>query len=205
MDQSSPKAKAAKFYGWLGLIYGVLKQQNSSCKTESNCNLWVYNILLRHYSGVLFQCFTQPWLARDHFCDDFKFHITNFPFLSSNVQASPAHGVFISQLIRYARACSSYECFILRSTRLSNKLLNRDTSRNAENSYWRSFMVDTGILRNNTKLLYRECLMTICSLVKYNDNPPPIRLHTNPWPFYQTRPLTDLHVWEVSMEHSRRV
>ena len=37
--------------------------------------------------------------------DDFNFHITNFPFLSSNIPSSPAYGVFISQLIRYARAC----------------------------------------------------------------------------------------------------
>ena len=55
--------------------------------------------------------------------DDFNFHITSFPFLSSNIPASPAYGVFISQLIRYSRACFSYECFILKATRLSNKLL----------------------------------------------------------------------------------
>ena len=53
------------------------------------------------------------------------FHVTNFPFLSSNIPSSPAYGVFISQLIRYARACSSYECFILRAMRLSNKLLGQ--------------------------------------------------------------------------------
>ena len=57
--------------------------------------------------------------------DDCNFHITNFPFLSSNIPSSPAYGVFISQLIRYARACSSYECFILRAMRLSNKLLGQ--------------------------------------------------------------------------------
>ena len=55
--------------------------------------------------------------------DDFNFHITKFPFLSSNIPSSPAYGVFISQPIRYARACSSYECFILRARRLSSKLL----------------------------------------------------------------------------------
>ena len=60
-----------------------------------------------------------------NFCDDFDFHITNFPFLSSNIPTSPAYGVFISQLIRYARACSSYGCFILRATLLSNKLLEQ--------------------------------------------------------------------------------
>ena len=58
--------------------------------------------------------------------DEFNFHITNFPFLSSNIPSSPAYGVFISQLIRYARACSSYECFILRVTRLSSKLLGQE-------------------------------------------------------------------------------
>ena len=45
--------------------------------------------------------------------DDFNFHITNFPFLSSNIPFSSAYDVFTSQFIRYARACSSYDCFIL--------------------------------------------------------------------------------------------
>ena len=57
--------------------------------------------------------------------DDFNFHITKFPSLSSNIPSSPAYGVFISQLIRYDPACSSYECFILRAMRLSSKLLNQ--------------------------------------------------------------------------------
>ena len=55
--------------------------------------------------------------------DDFKIHITNFPFISSNIPASLDYGVFISQFIRYARIFSSYECFILRATQLSNKPL----------------------------------------------------------------------------------
>ena len=74
---------------------------------------------------------------------------------------------------------------------------SRDTSRNAWN------LIDTGILSNNIKFLSHECLMTFWSLNKYNDNPPPIRLCVNPWPFYQTRHFTDL--WEVSIEHLRRM
>ena len=61
--------------------------------------------------------------------DDFNFHITIFPFLSSNIPTSPAYGVCISQLIRYARACSSYGCFVRRATRLSNKLLEQGYAR----------------------------------------------------------------------------
>ena len=58
--------------------------------------------------------------------DDFNYHdITKFPFLSSNIVYSPAYVVFISQLIRYAMAWSSYECFILRAARLSCKLLGQ--------------------------------------------------------------------------------
>ena len=35
--------------------------------------------------------------------DDFNLHIVNFPFLSSNIPSNPSYGVYISQLIRYAR------------------------------------------------------------------------------------------------------
>ena len=71
--------------------------------------------------------------------DDFNFHITNLPFLSSNIPSSPAYGVFISQLIRYARACSSYECFILRAARLSSKLLGHEYVRKRLKSSLRKF------------------------------------------------------------------
>ena len=40
--------------------------------------------------------------------DDFNFPIVNFPSICSNVPATPAYGVHISQLIRYSRACDVY-------------------------------------------------------------------------------------------------
>ena len=43
--------------------------------------------------------------------DDFDFHVVNFPFLSSNIPFGPSYGVYISQLIRYARCCSHYDDF----------------------------------------------------------------------------------------------
>ena len=58
--------------------------------------------------------------------DDFNFPIVNFPFLSSNIPASPAYGVYVSQLIRYARACSIYQDFLSRARLLTNKLLNQE-------------------------------------------------------------------------------
>ena len=37
--------------------------------------------------------------------NDFDFHIVNFPSLSSNIPSGPSYGVYILQLIRYARCC----------------------------------------------------------------------------------------------------
>ena len=60
----------------------------------------------------------------------FNFDIVNFPFLCSNIPQSPAYGVFVSQLIRYARASSMYEDFIMRSQPLSSKLSKQGSTRN---------------------------------------------------------------------------
>ena len=57
--------------------------------------------------------------------DDFNFPIVNFPFLSSNIPSAPAYGVYVSQLIRYARACSNYQDFMERGKVLTTKLLNQ--------------------------------------------------------------------------------
>ena len=46
--------------------------------------------------------------------NDFNFKIINFPNMRSNIPASPAYGVYISQLIRYARASNNYSDFLKR-------------------------------------------------------------------------------------------
>ena len=57
--------------------------------------------------------------------DYFNFPIVNFPFICSNIPAAPAYGVYISQLIRYSRACGSYQDFLDRRLLLTRKLLNQ--------------------------------------------------------------------------------
>ena len=57
--------------------------------------------------------------------DDFHFHIVNFPFLSSNIPSGFSYGVYISQLIRYARCCSHYEDFRYRHKCLVDRLLSQ--------------------------------------------------------------------------------
>jgi hypothetical protein len=65
------------------------------------------------YLDILLKLNTSDKLA-SQLCDkrdDFNFSIVNFPFLCSNIPISPAYGVYISQLIRYAKACSTYDQF----------------------------------------------------------------------------------------------
>ena len=57
--------------------------------------------------------------------DDFSFPIVNFPFLSSNIPSAPAYGVYVLQLIRYARACSNCQYFMGRGKVFTTKLLSQ--------------------------------------------------------------------------------
>ena len=47
--------------------------------------------------------------------DDFDFDIVNFPFLDGDVPRRPYYGVYISQLIRFARVCSHVDDFNTRN------------------------------------------------------------------------------------------
>lgn len=57
--------------------------------------------------------------------DDFDFRIVNFPFLDGDVPRNMSYGVYISQLIRFARACSHVEDFNERNRILTGKLLKQ--------------------------------------------------------------------------------
>ena len=45
--------------------------------------------------------------------DGFHFDIVNFSDLSGNIPTAPAYGTYISQLIRYSRACHYYKTTFL--------------------------------------------------------------------------------------------
>ena len=57
--------------------------------------------------------------------DDFNFEIVNFPFLDGDVPRSPSFGVYISQLVHFARVCSNVDDFNYRNLILTAKLLKQ--------------------------------------------------------------------------------
>ena len=108
--------KNTKFAEYLEFIYPrkfEIKETTETAAFSSylDCNLYID-------SGKLT---TRLYNKRD----DFNFLIVNFLFLSSNIPSVPAYGVYVSQLIRYARACSNYQDFMERGKVLTTKLLSQ--------------------------------------------------------------------------------
>ena len=120
-----------KFKDFLHLIYPnelEIKDTTDTMKSASYLDLFLEIDNTRHLKTKLYD-------KRD----DFNFPIVNFPFLSSNIPASPAYGVYISQLIRYSRACDSYNDFLERGVLLSRKLLSQGFARQRLLSSLRKF------------------------------------------------------------------
>ena len=57
--------------------------------------------------------------------DAFDFDIVNFPFLDGDVPRRASYGVYISQLIRFARVCNHVTDFNARNKCLTTKLLQQ--------------------------------------------------------------------------------
>ena len=57
--------------------------------------------------------------------DDFDFPIVNFPFLDGDIPTAPSYGVYISQLVRFTRICSSVSDFNERNLFITEKLLHQ--------------------------------------------------------------------------------
>ena len=68
--------------------------------------------------AFLFNCTPVGWTSDS--IDDF-----NFEFLDGDVPRSPSYGVYISQLIRFARVCSNVDDFNNRNLFLTAKLLKQ--------------------------------------------------------------------------------
>ena len=57
--------------------------------------------------------------------DDFPFAIHNYPHLYSNVPCMATYAVFVSQLIRFAKACDTYPDFLTRHQCLVSTIMRQ--------------------------------------------------------------------------------
>ena len=78
--------------------------------------------------------------------EDFAFRIVNFPHMDSNIPANPAYGVYISQLVRYARICTSKVDFINRLRGLSIRLRQQGFDTNLLQKSFNKFFSCHGLI-----------------------------------------------------------
>jgi hypothetical protein len=74
--------------------------------------------------------------------DAFGFSIVNFPDLSGNIPNKQSYGVFVSQLIRYARCCQHLKDFVDRTKLLIEKLTNQGFKRHLLKNTFKKFSIE---------------------------------------------------------------
>ena len=90
-----------------------------------------------------------------NFALPFRTNVTISISISKRNRSSPAYGVFISHLLRSARACSSFQCVILKGGVATLSFLGRDMSKKIWNHLLRSSMVNTDVIKQYEVLLSR--------------------------------------------------
>ena len=123
------------FFFWLAIVLSVLLRYTDSDYPFRYLQTLLKFLCQNNKSFVLLTCKHHFWTYTSNlttviksvlkFMINFNFKIINFPNMCSNIPASPAYGVYISQLIRYARASSNYSDFLKRHLHLRNRLLDQ--------------------------------------------------------------------------------
>ena len=85
------------FEQMVGQIYPTELQLNKANSSDTEAPFFDLNLSITN--DIVSSKIYDKW-------DDFNFEIVNFLFLDVDVPRSPSYGVYISQLIRFARVCS---------------------------------------------------------------------------------------------------
>ena len=93
--------------------------------------------------------------------DDFPSWIVNFPHMDSNMPAIPAYGVYISQLLRYARICTSKVDFLNRLRGLSLRLRQHGFETNLLQKSFNKFFNRQGLIVETYGAALREMRLSI--------------------------------------------
>ena len=97
-------------------IYPTELQLNNANSSDTEAPFLDLNLSIT--DGIVSSKIYDKW-------DDFNFEIVNFPFLDGDIPRSTSYGLYISQLIRFARECSNVEDFNNRNLFLTAKLLKQ--------------------------------------------------------------------------------
>ena len=103
------------------LIYPPEMKLSKTNATNQKVDYLDLDIFIKEYNGRAY--FASNLYDKRH---HFPFKVINYPNLKySNIPNSPAYGIFISQLVRLTRVCSTMEGFRVASSKLYNDLVGK--------------------------------------------------------------------------------
>ena len=108
--------RKAKFEQMVGQIYSTELQLNKANSSDTKASFLDLN--LSTTNGIV----SSKIYDKRY---DFNFEIVNFPFLDGDVPRSSSYGVYISQLICFARVCPNADDLYNRNLFLTAKLLKQ--------------------------------------------------------------------------------
>ena len=146
MKLKTPYLLRAKLNSWPHLFRTIIEIKPFRIHHGRQFELWyersnsyyMFHVIV--WCGVFTSCRklkTELYEKRN----DFTFPIVNFPFISSNIPGSPACVVYISQLIRYSRACHQYSDFLDIGELLTEKRRKNDTLLLGWSHYYKHYTV----------------------------------------------------------------
>ena len=102
--------------------------------------------------------------------DDFGFPIVDLPRLSGDVPRLPSYGVYISQLVRFARCCTSVSDFNSKNLQITSKLLTQGyryhtLCKHSESSSGHTLTCCLNSVKNRFKNMLRKESLTLSSTV----------------------------------------
>jgi hypothetical protein len=143
-----------QIHSYVDSIYSSVSELEIKDTIESSTSASYLDFLWNNHAGG--KLTTQLYDKRD----DFHFFIVSFPYTWSNIQLSPVDGVYISQLIQYARASSTYDQFLSRGRLLTDKLMIQGFLRSRLMSAFRRFYGRYINLIHNYKLSLSHMLLS---------------------------------------------
>ena len=98
--------------------------------------------------------------------DDFGFPIVNFPWLSGDVPRLPSYGIYISQLVRFARCCTSVFDFHSKNLQITSKLLKQDLCKYSIGNVVKTVFISSSTFRPQAffKKMNLKFIVTFCHL-----------------------------------------
>ena len=119
-DTTKTKCLQIPFRGYKLFQTEITCRPNSLPPARNTCSVQWTHTSVRKIVGVSGE-FTSVYDKRD----DFGFPIVNFPWLSGDVPRLPSYGIYISQLVRFARCCTSVLDFHSKNLQITSKLLTQ--------------------------------------------------------------------------------